>query len=161
MIIRLIKETTSEELQSFDCGSEELNLFIKCFARQNDKKRIGRTFVGFLEETPVGFITLCSGSITFDELPKKEKLPHYPIPIIKIARFGIDKRFQRRGFGKEFLAFSFEKIAVVANLIGVKFVAVDAKDNSKSFYEHFGFVSLPTKPNTLVLPVDLILKAQQ
>ena len=121
MIIKLIKHVKGVELKEFDCGSEELNLFLKCYAQQNDKNRIGRTFVGFEKNTPVGFITLCIGSIAFNELPSNHKLPRYPIPVIRIARLGVDKSFQRKGYGKELLGFSLEKIALLANFIGAKF----------------------------------------
>ncbi len=159
MTIKLIKQVNKQELIDFDCGSEELNVFLKCYAHQNDKNRLGRSFVFFEENVPVGFVTLCSAAIAFNELPKSLKLPRYPIPAIRIARLGIDRRFQGKGYGKELLSFSLEKVALLANFVGVKFVIVDAKEEARSFYEHYGFVSLPSKPNVLVLPIETVLKA--
>ena len=145
-------------LKDFDCGNNDLNDYLKCFAYQNDKSGIGKTFVLFDDDIAVGFVTLCSASINFEDVPKTMKLPRYPIPAIKIARLAVDKRYQNKGFGKELLAFSLEKIAMLADFIGVRFVTVDAKEESKSFYEHFGFISLPTKKETYILPIDLVTK---
>ena len=161
MIIKLIKDTKKQELESFDSGSEELDIFLKCFAHQNDKSGVGRTFVGFSNNQVVGFMTLCSGSIAFNQLPSEmnKKLPRYPIPAIRIARLAVDKRYQKQGFGKEFLEYCFEKVAAIANLIGVKLVIVDVKDETFGFYKHYGFVSLPTKPNILIMPIETVIKA--
>ena len=159
MKIELINNINKSDLKGFDCGSEELNTFLKCFAHQNDKSRMGRTFVLMDNSVPAGFVTLCSGSIDFNELPKNIKLPRYPIPAIRIARLGVDKNYQGKGCGKELLSYSLEKIAFLANFIGVKFVVVDAKDSARLFYEHFGFVSLPSKPNVLILPIETVLRA--
>lgn len=159
MTIDLIKNVDKKILNDFDCGCEELNVFLKCYARQNDKNRMGKTFVLFEGSVAAGFVTLCSGSIDYDELPKNYKLPRYPIPAIRIARLGVDKRFQGKGYGKELLSFSLEKIALLSGFIGVKFVIVDAKDSAKSFYEHYGFMPLPTSPNALLLPIETVLAA--
>ncbi len=157
MNYKSIKEVKNQ-IKDFDCGNNDLNSYLKCFAYQNDKSGIGKTFVLFDRNVPVGFVTLCSASIDFEDAPKNIKLPHYPIPAIKIARLAVDKRYQNKGFGKELLAFSLEKIAMLADFIGVRFVTVDAKEESKSFYEHFGFISLPTKKETYILPIDLVTK---
>lgn len=152
-----IKEVKNQ-LKDFDCGNNDLNNYLKCFAYQNDKSGIGKTFVLFDDDMVVGFVTLCSASINFEDVPKTIKLPRYPIPAIKIARLAVDRRYQNKGFGKELLAFSLEKIAMLADYIGVRFVTVDAKEESKTFYEHFGFISLPTKKETYILPIDLVTK---
>lgn len=152
-----IKEVRNE-LKSFDCGNDDLNEYLKCYARQNDKHGMGRTFVLFEKNDLVGYVTLCSASLLFEDMPKDIKLPRYPIPAIKIARLAVDKKFQGKGYGKELLAFSLEKIALLAEFIGVRLVVVDAKEESKAFYQHFGFVSLPAKPETYILPIELVTK---
>lgn len=159
MIIKLIKDVNSNEISCFDCGSEELNIFLKHYAKQNDNNRLGRTFVFFDDNGPIGFVTLCSASIAFSELPKNYKLPRYPIPAIRIARLAVDKHYQGQGYGKELLSFSLEKMVILAEYIGVKFVIVEAKEESKTFYEYFGFVSLPNNKNTYILPIDTLAKA--
>ena len=103
-------------------------------------------------------MTLCSASINFEEAPKGLNLPKYPIPAIKIARLAVDKRFQGKGYGKELLRHSLDKIATLSTFIGVRFVAVDAKEESKAFYERYGFTPLPNKKRTYILPIELVNK---
>ncbi len=158
MNYKTIREVRNQ-LKDFDCGNEDLNIYLKCFAYQNDKSGIGKTFVLFDNNKLVGFVTLCSASIAFKELPKNIKLPRYPIPAIKIARLAVDKRFQGKGYGKELLRHSLDKIATLSEFIGVKFVTVDAKEESKPFYEKYGFVALPNKKETYILPIELVIKA--
>ena len=117
MIFKPIKEVRNR-LKDFNCGNADLNTYLKCYAYQNDKSGMGRTFVLFDNDVLIGFVTLCSASLLFDELPKAMKLPRYPIPAIKIARLAVDERFQGKGYGKELLAFSLEKIALLADYIG-------------------------------------------
>ena len=104
MIIKLIKDTKKQELESFDSGSEELDIFLKCFAHQNDKSGVGRTFVGFSNNQVVGFMTLCSGSIAFNQLPSEmnKKLPRYPIPAIRIAAWRLTKDIKNKDLEKSF-----------------------------------------------------------
>lgn len=157
MIYKPIREVR-KELGDFDCGNDDLNLYLKQYAYQNDKSGIGKTFVLYDKNNLIGFVTLCTASIHFCDLPKNIKLPRYPIPAIKIARLAVDKKYQGKGYGKELLGFSLEKIAALAEFIGVKFVMVDAKEESRSFYERFGFLPLPVKQETYVLPIDLVKK---
>ena len=46
---------------------------------------------------------------------------------------------QGKGIGKWLLAQAFTKIIQVADVTGLYFIIVDAKETSKSFYEHYGF----------------------
>ena len=154
-----IKESRNR-VKDFDCGNSDLNAYLKRYAYKNDKSGIGRTFVLFDNDKPVGYVTLCSASIDFENAPNNIKLPRYPIPAIKIARLAVDKKYQNKGFGKELLAFSLEKIAMLAEFIGVKFVVVDAKEESKSFYEHFGFIPLPTNSDRFILPIEIVVRAR-
>ena len=139
-----IKEVR-DQLKDFDCGNDDLNVYLKCFAYQNDKNGIGKTFVLFDNNQLVGFMTLCSASINFEEAPKG-------------ARLAVDKRFQGKGYGKELLRHSLDKIATLSTFIGVRFVVVDAKEESKAFYERYGFTPLPNKKRTYILPIELVNK---
>lgn len=152
-----IKEV-KHKLKDFDCGSEDLNTYLKRFAYQNDKSGIGRTFVLLEGDVLIGYVTLCSASLVFENMPIGIKVPRYPIPAIKIARLAVDKRYHGKGYGKELLAFSLEKVAILSEFIGVRFVTVDTKEESKTFYEHFGFIPLPMKKETYVLPIELVTR---
>lgn len=150
---------TKVQLKQFDCGIEQLNSFFARFALKNDLLGLGKTFVAVNEHTRiVGYFTLAAAQLKFDEIPEafQRKLPKYPIPSLRIARFAVHKENQGQGIAKWLLAQAFKKIITVSEITGLKFVLVDAKENSKSFYEHYGFLPLAQEHLTYFLPIETI-----
>lgn len=159
MIIKSIKEV-DVALDGFDCGNNELNIYLQKYATVNDIGSISKTFVSINDKKATGFVTLCTASLEFKELPKNyNNLPKYPIPAIRIARLAVDKEHQGKGVGKSLLGYAFKKIILASLNVGIKFVVVDAKEEAMTFYEHFGFVSLPQKKQTFILPIEQIVQA--
>ncbi|MFA5421728.1 MAG: GNAT family N-acetyltransferase [Acholeplasmataceae bacterium] len=158
MILRPIEEVSEKDLKSFSCGNIDLDDFLRKYAFNNDKKGFGRTFLLEDMNEIVGFFTLCSASIKYQELPDYDSasLPKYPIPCIKIARLGVKKEKQRKGYGKALLKEAFLKILSVVNIIGIRLVLVDAKESSASFYEQFGFRKLQEEKLSFFLLVDTL-----
>ena len=156
-----IREVNQNILNSFSCGNEELDRFFKRNALANDQNGYGKTFVLINEKDILGFFTLCSSSIKFDEYPNKEneKLPKYPIPCIKIARLAVNKKYQHQGYGKELLKQAFLRVLSVSTTIGVRLIAVDAKKSAISFYTKYGFSPLENNKNSYYLLIDTLLKA--
>lgn len=155
-----IREVNQNTLNSFSCGNEELDRFFKRNALANDHNGYGKTFVLINEKDILGFFTLCSFSIKFDEYPNKEnkKLPKYPIPCIKIARLAVNKKYQHQGYGKELIKQAFLRVLSVSNTIGVRFV-VDAKESAISFYTKYGFMPLESNKCSYYLLLDTLSKA--
>lgn len=132
-------------LKSFDCGINELNEFLSRYALKNDTLGIGKTFIAFDDKDKiVGYFTLSAAQVAFENIDEKyqTKLPKYPIPALRIARLLVSKELQGKGFGKWLLAEVFKKVIAVSEIIGIKFILVDAKESSKTFYEHYGFIKL-------------------
>ena len=162
MIIKSILDYSNKNsIENFNCGNAALDTYLKQYASQNDKNNISKTYLYVNDnDDVVGFVTLCAASIDSKTLPKDlQKLPNYPIPAIRIARLAVDLNNQGNHVGKELLRFALRRIAVVSTSIGVKFAIVDAKEESKSFYEKYGFVSLLDRQLTYILPVETIIKA--
>ena len=82
----------------FESGEPALDEFLRRYARQNQDKGLGRTYVATREGGPevVGYFTIRSGAIVFEDLPPDErrKLPQYPIPVVHIGRLAVDRRAQ-------------------------------------------------------------------
>lgn len=160
MIKPLFENKKILKLSTFDCGNELLNAYLLKYAVQDDKRNVSRTYVYVEDKIIVGFVTLCAAQIELEEMPNDfSKLPKYPIPAIKIARLAIDKNYQKSGYGKELLRFALIRVASISKEIGIKVIVVDAKEEAKTFYEHYGFVPLKTRKNTYVLPIEQILSA--
>ena len=94
-----------DEVESFDCGDEPLNNYLKRHAWTNQEKvSIGVTYVAVDESAPhtvLGYFTLATSSVPRDRFPKKyvRGLPPYDLPLILLARLAVDKRFSGKGPG--------------------------------------------------------------
>ena len=159
-MIRLIDETNNINLNEFDCGDPLLNEYLNNYAKKNSISNISKTYVLEQNNVIVGYVTLAAASLLFAELPQGyQSLPKYPIPAIRIARLAVDKKYQGKHFGKLLLSCALKQILNVSVRIGVKFAIIDAKEGAVGFYQKYGFVPLPDRSNTLIMPIELIVKA--
>lgn len=146
--------------KSFNCGQDDLNKFIKQYASQHQKSGTSKTYVAVDHEEQVsGFYCLSSTSIGFDlvDAVLTKRLPRYPLPCVVVGRFAVDETVQGQGIGKLLLAHALKQVSKVAQIIGVNFVVIHAKDQkAMEFYQRFGFISLTTNPLTLIFPVNEI-----
>lgn len=158
-----IKEIRSKTvLKKFNCGTEVLNSFLVRYALKNDELGIGRTFIALDDDDQIsGYFTLATAQVAYKEIPEdyKVKLPKYPIPALRIARLAVSKDLQGKGIGKWLLAQAFTKIIQVADVTGLYFIIVDAKETSKSFYEHYGFQKFIDEDLFYFMLVDTVRKA--
>jgi GNAT superfamily N-acetyltransferase len=143
--------TSLHDRKSFDCSVDELNIFLKQHANQNQSKNMSKTYVAVVAVSAgdhkkiCGYYTLSVGHIKCDQLPEivKAKLPKYPIPIACIGRLAVDKDYKGQGIGGFLLHDAFTNVLSIADKMGVFAVVVDAKNNdAKSFYESYGFTEL-------------------
>lgn len=145
---------------SFQCDSEPLNDYIRRYASQDVRKNVTRVFVATPENDPqklAGFFTLSAGSVSCSSFPEAlaRKLPRYPIPVALIGRLAVDNQFQGKGLGSILLADACHKVSQASAVLAVVGIIVDAKDQKAiSFYEHFGFISLPGQADRLLLPAS-------
>lgn len=144
----------------FSCGKPPLDEYLHRFARQNDEKNIAKTFVAINEENNVvGYYSLCTASIEFEELPEeiRKQLPTYPIPTALIARLAVDEKLRGRGLGARLLIDALQRIVTASNEIAIKAVLVDAMDEeARNFYQHYEFIALPDQDLKLFLPIETI-----
>ncbi len=125
---------------------------------------MGRTYVAVRpgEKQVLGYYTLASGSISFQNLPDSSarKLPRHPVPVILLARLAVDQSVQGQGWGVGLLIDALQKSLGLADKLGIHAVEVDAIDQqAKSFYERYGFVPLLDHAFHLFLPVTAIQAA--
>ena len=118
------------------------------YSIKNDSLEIGKTFVAFDEnDEVVDYFTLTTAQIVYEDIPDeyRRRLLKYSIPSLRIARLAVGKNLQGKGIGKWLLAQSFIGIVHVAEITGLYLIIVDAKETSKSFYEHYGLLSSKIK----------------
>lgn len=144
---------------AFDCGEPSLNDFLKRFARQNDDKGLGRTYVAVLPDGSkiYGYYTVASGAVRFDTMP--EKLPRYPIPVIHLGRLAVDVSTKGQGLGRILLIDALKRAASIAKQLGIYAVEVYAlNDAARAFYLKYGFTPLLDDELHLYLTMKAIRK---
>lgn len=150
---------------AFHCGSEPLDHYLQRLARQHQERNISRTFVMTTQaepSTPLGYYSLSSGQIHYQQLPTTHKHPRYPVSIIRLARLAVDVRHQGHGLGAQLLHHALRQSLTISAMIGVYAVVVDAKNREASaFYQHYGFSPLQDHELTLYLPIHTIAQAHE
>lgn len=149
----------AHDRESFDCGEESLNIFLNQYARQNDKKGLGRTFVAVKENNSkiFGYYTLSSSSCGYEVIP--ENLPRYPVPVVHLGRLAVDITAKNLGLGHALLADALERSVKIAEQLGIYAVEVYAlNDRARDFYLRFGLTELEDDKFHLYIKVDTIRK---
>lgn len=141
--------TGSHVVTNFDCGKEALNKFLQRNALQNQQNNSARTFVSLNSNEVAGYYSLSTGSVGVDDAPERMRkgLANHPIPIILMARFAVDRRFQGQGLGAALFKDAIKRTLNVLSNIGARAFVVHAKDEeAKKFYEKLGMIPFESNP---------------
>ena len=150
--LRVEPLASSHDRSAFESGVEPLDRYFRTQAGQDARKNIAAPFVLLLpDRTIAGYYTLSSTSVQLGELPEQtvRKLPRYPlVPATLLGRLAVDRRQQRKGYGRLLLADALYRAA--RSEIASFAVIVDAKDDSaRRFYERESFLPFPDQPMKL------------
>jgi GNAT superfamily N-acetyltransferase len=143
MELRPLRE--GDDRSRFRCGDLDLDRFFTKFAGQNQFKHyIGTTYVAVESSSILAFATVAPGHLEVDGLPaaERKKLPHHPLPILRLARLAVDQSTQRQGLGAVMLRFVLRLALRMADDYGCTGVVVDAKIESVPFYRGHGFTEI-------------------
>jgi GNAT superfamily N-acetyltransferase len=156
--------SAQHDRSSFTCGISALDNYFQNQAGQDARRSVTRVYVAVDDITGaiVGFYTLSATSIAWLDIPEHlaRKLPRYPIPAALIGRLAVDRRFQKRNFGKYLLFNALDRIVALARQIALFAVVVDAKDNAAAgFYARFGFQPLSNRGLRLLMPLATYVSA--
>ena len=152
--------------KSFDCGVEELNLFLQQLAARHRAGGISMTMVLPAKENKAdicAYYTLSHTEIKRQTLPKSvaKKLPHYPIPVMLIAQLAVNQEVQGQGLGKITLVRALQHAGEINEHLPSYAVVVDALDNQiQGFYERFGFAALDAHSHRkrLYMPMQTVVQ---
>lgn len=165
--------TGNHDRNSFDCGVEALNLWLRQTALQHQSKGISRTFVAvpasalelesYLsagyhdvgEASILGYFALAAAFVVADHLPPA-LAKRYPrqIPVTRLGRLAIRSDLQKQGLGRLLLADAISRCRHAALSVGSAGIFVDAKNASAArFYTEYGFVACAAQPLKLYLPM--------
>jgi GNAT superfamily N-acetyltransferase len=153
---------SSHDRAQFDCGAGPLNVYLKQYALQNQKKGIVRNYVTCRGTRIVGYYSLAYGSAAQMEAPAAltKGIGKYPIPLMILARLAIDLREKGQGLGKALLKDAILRTLRAADIAGLKAIFVQAKDQAAvQFYAKHGFLASPGDPFHLFFPLDPLRKS--
>jgi GNAT superfamily N-acetyltransferase len=135
-----------DDRNGFSCGRADLDRFFQHYAGQNQfKLHLAVTYVAVVETRIAGFATVAASSVERASLPnarQRKRLPRYPLPVLRLARLGVDKRAQGIGIGKALLRHVLGLALEQRDRIGCVGIVTDAKAEVVNFYERLGFFPL-------------------
>lgn len=133
-----------------------LKTFLKKTAFDFHQYNIAKTYVLVNKDLSSsriwGYITLMNSEIVLNEGQRPHESAatsrYEAFPAVKIARLAVDQSLQGNGFGSEFLDWCMNhvKLAIMPH-VGCRFLVVDAKRDSITFYQKSGFLLLNTDSN--------------
>lgn len=152
------------DIREFECGIEQLDIYLKERAGQEVKKNVTVTYILHEKHSPrvLGYYTLSSCSIELRDLAENiaRKLPKYEtLPVALVGRLAVDRRYRSKRIGESMLLDALDRSYRISKAMGLFAVIVDAKSESaRSFYQRYGFVTTEQRPFRLYLPMKAIEK---
>lgn len=135
-----------DDRSDFSCGQPDLDRFFRHYAGQNQfKLHLALTYVAETKGRLLGFATVTAGSVERRTVPSarlRKRLPGYPLPIIRLARLGVDERARGLGLGRALLRHVLFLALQQRDSFGCIGVVTDAKPEAVAFYQRFGFEAL-------------------
>lgn len=154
---------SAHDKQSFCCGEEALDNYLKKCASQDMRRHVSSTYAMTAKgsNTVIGYYTLAASSIYLDELPvtMTKRLPKYPLlPATLLGRLGVDHHYQKKQLGELLLVDALKRSYQLSKEIASLVIVVDAKsDRAAAFYSRYGFISYEHCTDKLFLPMTSIV----
>jgi GNAT superfamily N-acetyltransferase len=162
---RIEKLHRTHAVEQFSCGQPELDRFLARHALQAQQANSSQTYLAISDGEVIGFYTIVAGEVRHADAPERvvKGMPRHPIPLLVLARLAVHTKAQGRGIGAGLLLDALGRTLQVAEMIGVRALAVHAKnDRAISFYRHFGFAPSPTDARHMFMLIkDIRLAAGQ
>lgn len=157
------------ERKAFACGADQLDNFLKLSARKQQKGDFTRIWVAIAPPSlrVLGYYAVNSHAIVTSDLPEglARRAPrHGRVGAAYLSMFAVDITMQGRGLGRALLFDAFSRIAVISAQVGIFALVLDVLDDGnieamakrKAFYKGAGFISFPTQPLRMFMPVETI-----
>lgn len=160
--IRIEKLARHHVVTGFDCGQQSLDEFLTQFALANQLASASQTYLLLAKDEVIGYYTLVVGAVGYEDAPARlaKGLARHPIPLMILARMAISLHWQGKGLGSGLIKDAMQRTMVVAEIAGVRAMAVHAKDEeARAFYSRFGFEPSPIEQLHLYMLVKDLQRA--
>lgn len=160
MALRIVRlDPARHDRASFDCGRPSLNHYLREQAGQHQRDGIATTHVLIDDADAVcvlGYCSLAAAQVNLASLQPtdQKRLPHYPVPAVRVARLAVADSAQGNGFGCLLLGHAANCSLQLREQLGVRMLVVDAIDaRAAAFYRAHGFHETADHALTLYLPL--------
>lgn len=156
MFARPVPLGPQHRLEAFDCGKENLNVWLARYARQAESSGSARTFIveELTEHAVAGYFSLTVGQVDILEAPDRIRkgMGRFPIPVVLLARLAVATACQGRGIGYAMLQNAIHRALLLAEQVGVRALLTHPIDaEAERFYLKYGFIPSPLREQQLLL----------
>lgn len=140
--IRIVPLTKEYYLESFYCGNNEIDHFLKNSAMIGQEDMLSRAYLVCINDDVIGFFTLAASSIEVLAIDSEDGIEEFPesiYPAIDIPKLAITKKFQGKGVGEYTLKAAIGKILSISENIGCRYITLDSVKDKVGFYKKYSF----------------------
>lgn len=156
MITEPHKLGPSDIRDDFRSGADELDDWLKKYARQNQSANSATTYVVTDDCRIVGYYAIAMSAVEQSSAPVslRKSMP-YQIPCILLARLAVDQEYAGQGVGAALLRDALVRGVHLSKSIGATALLVHCRDESaRAFYLHNAdFLQSPVDELHLMLPI--------
>lgn len=150
----------AHRVETFSCGEESLDRWLRAYAGQSQHRDAARTFVTAEPDGKVaGYYTLVAAQVEYDQATvdvRRGLSRYFPIPVALLARLAVATPHQGTGLGRSLLLDALQRVLHASEELAIRAVMVDALgERASSFYRAFGFEPSDLAPNTLMIPLQI------
>lgn len=147
--------TSDDDISGIDCGNEwwqkDVVNFLKEDALSQQANGLNTTFLFYHNNQLTGFTSLFASSLRIDDDKSLAARPGLDVgykefPCVTIGQFGVDLKYQGKGFGSQMLAWV--RAEVLTASFGVRFLTLhvaNANTDGRAFWKKLGFTNLPKR----------------
>lgn len=150
-------EPRRHDVSGFDCGSEAQTRWLRQVARTAQAAGTARVYVVTAagDNRVVGYHALAAASVSRQDAPPSllKSAGRSPIPVILLARLGVDITAQGQGLGAAIVKDALLRASQAADIVGARALLIHAEsEQARAFYSHLAeFDESPTDPMHLIL----------
>jgi len=167
-------DKNKHDLKAFDCGKSDMDAFLSRFAFKHLKLGLSSTWVlvkelnsksdveqekGMTKSEVIAYYTLAASTVVKSGIPTDKSLPHYPIPVVLLARLAVDQKYQSKGLGAKILVTAIRHAVELTDhgLPAYGLVLDVLDDDALKFYQCFDFFEpFTNNPMRLFVGMDSI-----
>ena len=133
-------------LDSFSCGNDYLDGWLRRSAMECGRKNVARTYVWADDDAVVwAYFSLAPDKLQRADLPRAiGRGDPDEIPGVLIGKLALHHALQGRGLGRQLLVDALSRAVSAVEIVSGRYILVDAIDDDiAAFYRRYGFTPLP------------------